>query len=94
MKSQICELSEVLGPRTPEIIGVKQMEYGDFAWRPISLVSERVERIITARVHVFSDSLLCQGEINNPSTANEAWREKIEWYDKNNFLEDFEWYRW
>ena len=28
VKSQICELSDILGPRTPEIIGLKIMEYG------------------------------------------------------------------
>ena len=87
-KKQICELSKILGPRTREIIGVKQMEYEDFGWRSISLFFERVERIITVKVYVISESILCQGEVNNPSTANEAWRKKIEWYGKNNFLED------
>ena len=66
----------------------KQMEYEDFGWRSISLFFERVERIITVKVYVISESILCQGEVNNPSTANEAWRKKIEWYGKNNFLED------
>ena len=74
VKSQICELSEILGPRTPEIMGLKLVEYGDFAWWSMSLLSERAERIITVKVYVFSDSILCQGEINNPSTANQAWR--------------------
>ena len=71
--SQICELSEILGPRTPENTGVIRMEYGDIARISMSLLSERVERIITAKVCVFSDSIL---------------RKKIEWYGKNNFLED------
>ena len=35
---------------------------------------------MTAKGYVFSGARLCQGEINNPSTANEAWR--------NNFLKD------
>ena len=54
----------------------------------MSLLSERAERIITAKVCVFSDSILCWGEVNNPSTANEAWKNKIEWYGKNNFFKD------
>ena len=49
---------------------------------------KKAERIITAKVYVFSDPILCQGETNNPSTANEAWRKKIEWYGKNNVLTD------
>ena len=64
------------------------MEYGDCTWRSISLLSEEAERIISAKVYVFSDKILCQGEVNNPSTANEGWKKKIEWYGKNNFLKD------
>ena len=87
-KCPICELSEILGPRIPDTIGVKLREYGDFAWRSRSLLSEKAERIITAKVYVFSDSILCQSEINNQSTANEAWRKKIEWYGKKNVFKD------
>ena len=43
----------------------------------MSLLSERLEWIITAKVYVFSDSILCQDEIDNPSTADEAWRKKL-----------------
>ena len=64
VKSQIYELSENLGPRTPEIVGLKIMEYGDFAWISISLLSEKAERIIT---DVFSESILCEGEVSDPS---------------------------
>ena len=86
--SQIFELSEILDPRTPEIIGLKIMEYEDFALRSISLLSEKAERIITAKVHVFSDSILCQGEASDQSTANAAWKKEVEWYGKNNFRKD------
>ena len=87
-ESKICELSEILGPRTPEMIGLKIMEYGDFTWRSTGLLSEEAERVITAKVYVFSDSILCQGDVNNPSTANEAWKKKNAWYGKSNFLKD------
>ena len=87
-KSQICGLSEILGPRTPETIGLKIMEYGDFTWRSTSLLSEKAERIITAKVYVFSYSKLCQSEVTDPSTANDAWKKKIELYGKNNLLKD------
>ena len=33
------------------------------AWRSISPLSEQAERIITAKVYVFSDSTFCQGEV-------------------------------
>ena len=64
------------------------MEYGDFAWSSISLMSQEAERTITAKVYAFSDSILCLGELSDPSTANDAWKKKIEWYGKNNVLED------
>ena len=84
VKRPICDLSEILGPRRLEIIRVKLMEYRDFGWRSMSLLSGRAERIITVKVCVISDLMLCQCEINNPR-SNEAWRKKIEWYGKNNF---------
>ena len=68
-----------------EIIGLKMMEYGDFIWRSISLLCEKAELIITPKVYVFSESILSQGEVNNPSTANKAWKKKIEWLEKNYF---------
>ena len=43
VKSQISEFSEILGPRTPDIIGVKLMEYEDFAWRSMSLLSKELK---------------------------------------------------
>ena len=50
------------------------MENGDFAWRSTSLLSVEAERVITAKVYVFSDSILCQGQISDPHKANEAWK--------------------
>ena len=76
VKSQTCELSEILGPRIPEIIVLKLMEYWDFTSRSMSLLSEKAERIITATVYVFSDSILCQGELNNPSTTKRCLEEE------------------
>ena len=67
VKSQLCELSEILGPRTQESIRLKMMEYGDLTWRTKSLLSEKAERIIAAKVYVFCDSILCQGEVNKYS---------------------------
>ena len=32
--------SEIIGPKTPEIIGLKMFEFEDTTWRSISLLSE------------------------------------------------------
>ena len=83
VKSQICELSEILGPRTPEIICLKLMEYGDFTWRSISLLSEKAERIITDRVYVFSDSILWQDEVIQVQQTKLGGRKS--YFDRQNF---------
>ena len=57
-KRLICELSEILGPKTPELVVLKIIEFEDTAWRSISLVCERVYQVTIARVYSFSDSLL------------------------------------
>ena len=75
----MCELSEILGLRTPEIVGLKLMEYGDFTRTSISLLSGKAE----TKNYGQSPRLL---RFN--STANEAWKDKIEWYGKNNLFKD------
>ena len=52
IKSLICELSEILGPRTPEIVGFKIIEFEDTTWRSISLLCERVYHVTTVKVYV------------------------------------------
>ena len=55
IKRLICELSEILGPKTPEFVGLKIIEFEDITWRSKSLLCERVYQVTTAKVHVFSD---------------------------------------
>ena len=86
IKKLNCELSEILGLRTPEIVGLRIIEFEDTTWRSISLSRERVYQVTTAKVYVFSDSVLCMGEMRGDPNA--AWMNKIKWYSQNNYLKE------
>ena len=75
IKRLIFEQSEILGPRTPEIVGLKTIEFEETTWRSTSLLCERAYQITTAQVYVFSDSVLCMGEMRGDPNA--AWMNKI-----------------
>ena len=85
-KRRICELSEVFCPKTPDIVGLKIIEYEDTTWRSISLLRERVYQVTIAKVYVFSDSVLCMGEMGGDPNA--AWMNKIKWYLENNHFKE------
>ena len=86
IKRLICEQSEILGPKTPEIVGLKIIEFEGTTWRSISLLCERACQITTSKVYVFSDSVLCMGEMR--SDPNEAWMKKTKWYSQNKYLKE------
>ena len=50
----------------------------------ISFLCERVCQVTTAKVYVFSDSVLCMGETRDD--PNTVWMNKIKWYSQNNHL--------
>ena len=50
------------------------------SWKHLSLIGdERIINLQSAKVYVFSDSVLCLGKIHQHPNANEAWKNKIEW---------------
>ena len=71
----ISEQSRIMGPRTPEIVGLKTIEFEETTWRSTSLLCERAYQITDAEVYILSDSLLCAGEMGDDPNA--AWKDKI-----------------
>ena len=47
---------------------------------------QRAYQITTSKVYVFSDSVLCIGEVGGDQ--NVAWMSKIEWYSQNNHFKE------
>ena len=74
-------------PKTPEIVGLKIIEFEETTWRSMSLLCEGAYQITTAKVHVFSDSVLCMVEMRGDPNA--AWMRKIKWYLQNNYLKEW-----
>ena len=86
MKGLICELSEILGLKTPEIVGLMIIEFEDTAWRSTSLLCERAYQITSAKVYILSDLVLRVGEMGDDPNA--AWKNKIYWYSQNSHFKE------
>ena len=66
---QIFDISEKLvSEQLDEIYGVKTISWVNPSWKHLSLIGdEQVISLQRTKVHVFSDSVLCLGKINqNP----------------------------
>ena len=51
------------------------------SWKQLSLISdEEVISLSHAKVHVFSDSVLCLGKMNQNPESNTIWEEKLSWF--------------
>ena len=67
--------------QSDEIFGVTQINLENSPWKQLSLVNdEEVISLSHAKVHVFSDSVLCLGKVNQNPTSNTVWEEKLTWF--------------
>ena len=73
--------------KTPEIVGLRIVEFQETTWKPISLLCERAYQITTAKVY-FSDSVLCLSEMRGD--PNSGWKNKITWYWHNKHLKELD----
>ena len=56
----------------------------DFSlWMRSTLCHEQVIKWAKAKVHAYSDSVLCLGKLHNPSEANEKWRDQISEFQRS-----------
>ena len=61
-----------------EIHGSDKIHWRKNSWRQLSLIGdETVINLQRAKVHVFSDSVLCLGRIFQHPDSNEAWKNRI-----------------
>ena len=76
---QVFEISEqLILEQSDEIFGVNTIHWEDSSWKQLSLVSdEEVISLSHAKVHVFSDSVLCLGKMNENPQSNYAWEDKL-----------------
>ena len=80
----------------------KTINWEDSSWKYLSLIGdEQVISLQRTKVHVFSDSVLCLGKMNENLQSNGAWGDKCGWFrsspEYRNFdridgeLMEFEW---
>ena len=62
-----------------EINNVDKIHWEKHSWKHLSLIGdETVINLQRAKVHVFSDSVLCLGKVHQHPESNEAWKKRIE----------------
>ena len=76
------DISEKLvSEQSDEISGVKTIDWENSSRMYLSLIGD--EQVISCqrtKVHVFSDSVLCLGKMNENPRANTAWEERLAWF--------------
>ena len=79
---QMFDMSEkLIVGQSDEIYGVNTINWEDSSWRQLSLVNdEEIISVSDAKVHVFSDSVLCLGKMNQNRQSNTDWENKLTWF--------------
>ena len=79
---QMFDISEkLIVGQSDEIYGVNPKNWEDSSWKQLSLVGdEEVISLSHAKVHVFSDSVLCHGKMHQNPQSNTVWEDKLTWF--------------
>ena len=80
---QMFDISEKLvSEQSDEIYGVKTINWESSSWKCLSLIGdEQVISLQRTKVYVFSDSVLCLGKIFENTQSNDAWDQRLEWFN-------------
>ena len=79
---QMLDISEkLIVEQSEEILGVSQISWEISSWKQLSLVNdEEVISLSHAKAHVFSDSVLCLGKVNQNPASNTVCEEQLGWF--------------
>ena len=79
---QMFDISEkLIVGQSDDIFGVSPITWEDSSWKQLSLVNdEEVISLSQAKVHEFSDSVLCLGKVNQNPTSNTVWEQQLDWF--------------
>ena len=90
---------EKLSSGQTDTTGINLINSKDLRWTSTSLLHRRAHQYATAKVHVFSDLVLCLGRMGDDPIR--SWKNKIQWHSDTNFFSelnridvkpmDFEW---
>ena len=75
---KIFDISEKLVSEQEKINNVDKIHWKNHSWKQLSLIGdETVVNLQSAKVYVFSDSVLCLGKIHQHPESNEAWKKVL-----------------
>ena len=78
---QMFDISAKLVSEQDEISGLETIGWENHSWKYLSLIGdEEIISLQRTKVHVFSDSVLCLGEIHENTQSNAAWEQRLEWF--------------
>ena len=79
---QMFDISEkLITEQSDEIFGMSTITWEHSSWKYLSsVVDEQVISFLHTKVHVFSDSVLCLGKMNENPQSNYAWEQRLEWF--------------
>ena len=81
MKQMVDVTAELVNDEE-EIHGLDKIQWEKGSWKRLSLIGdETVINLPSAKVYVFSDSVLCLGRILQNPYSNEAWKNRIVGYN-------------
>ena len=79
------DISAKLVGEQDEILNVDTICWDKHSWKHLSLIGDE-----TAKVYVFSFSVLCFGRILQHPNANESWKERIGWITTSQSYRDYD----
>ena len=83
---QLFKETEKLISGQTETTGISLIDSKDFRWISTSLLHNRAHQYATAKVYVFSDSVLCLGRMGDDPVG--SWKNKIQWYSDTNYFSE------
>ena len=66
--------------------GISLINFQELRWVSTSLLHSRAYQYATAKVCVFSDSVLCLGKMGD--NLVESWKKQIQWYSDNDYFSE------
>ena len=79
---QMFDISTKLVSEQDEISGLETIGWEKHSWKYLSLIGdERIINLQRTKVYVFSDSVLCLGKIHENPQSNDAWEDRLGWFE-------------
>ena len=85
VKNSLWKTNRAVSGQT-ETTGISLIIFQVLRWVSSSSLHSRAYQCATARVYVFSESLLCLGNVGNDLV--ESWKKQIQWYSENDYFSE------